>query len=750
MSLFKWSPWATSNPSNTFNYVPIDVSQRTFRLIRLLPPKPSLIPGTSGTLRIEIIETDVGSPIPYDALSYVWDVPPHIKKPNRRIIVETKDGRRELLIYRSLEMALLHLAANNITHRPLFIDQISINQKNKPEKNHQVGLMREIYAKCVQVIVWLGPPTRSSEQYFNFVDEICCEGVLGRVMGPRVGQFIHVFDAVMDSSLEVNEEQREDRDDLLDTIRRFGHRFPLDGYADVLDRTWFNRLWTIQEACLAPAVVFVCGNQSLCFDCFRAGSLFYNIYNTHWIRGRTEYTSQSEYRKRSAIFEKTAGFIRIFQERKAIHQSQRRQGLLPHDRIFGLLGLTAPDDHLRQRVNVDYEKDVIEVYAEVAALLMEENVDTLLFSQLPKMTVSSQEEGSKLPSWAPDWAMNLTTPIGYSSLKEPVFAAGGPKDGRRLQFDKGSQRLTVRGVLIDKILQIGNRTLQAQSEPQITEQIDYRSAKLFFDEVTELVRQGAGTRNEGELSAADEAVESRRALRLCDSGLSYKHFVENLGDPAGIERLGALQNAIAELGQRLIRSDEIVASYHITRIYQTIGITPWYFLPFSQTDAYRRCAIDPVSAGKIIYQGLSDFIEDVVGLCVASARVYFAAFHIKFRRRFSKVNVRVSQERGEQVGLDPNVSFGPDMSAFIGNLLRNKGRKLYRTGTGFLGVGPVQMKEGDSVAVFHGGTVPHLLRPMEDGNDEIWEYLGEVYCDGIMEGEALQAGIGVEQDFVLC
>ncbi|KND87674.1 Heterokaryon incompatibility protein 6, OR allele [Tolypocladium ophioglossoides CBS 100239] len=745
------------NSSPAFQYPPLDPSKKAFRLVRLLPPRPPLIPGAYGTVRVEIIEVNVDATPCYDALSYPWDVPAHLKAPNRQIIVEAEGGSYRLCVYRPLELALLHLLANNFTTRPLFVDQICINQDNDAEKSHQVQLMRDIYAKCARTVVWLGPATRASAQYFDYVHEIAHEGVMSRVMGPRLAHFMHVFDAVMDPSLEVNEEEREDRDDLLDMIRRFGHRFPVDGYADVLDRRWFNRLWIIQEACLAPVVVFVCGNHSLCFECFRAGALFYSLYNTHWVRGRSQATAQHEFRRRNAIFGKTAGLTRISQERRAIHRRGTRQGLydlvlkyninddqakirssLAEDRIFGLLGLAADDDPLRQRVRVRY-KEVVQMYTEVAALLLEQSIDTLLFTQFPKRT-------GNLPSWVPDWAMDLAVPVGYSALKEPVFAAGGPQDGARFQLDEASRRLTIRGVWVDSIARVGGCTHRAELQPQILAQIDHRWASLFFDEASDFVREAAAARSGGgDADEAMQAAESMAALRLCDSGLSHRRFSDELGACAGPERLRALHSTISHLGRRLLKADETAAAYRLTRIYRTVGITPWYWVPGSEMDNLRICALDPVAAGKVACEALVDFITDMLGLCLASARMSWETHAIKFRRRFGKIVPKPEPRDLARVGVDPQL-LGADLDAFTSNLLKNAGRRLYRTETGYLGLGPARMAPGDSMVVFRGGTVPHVLR---GGRNGPWEYLGEAYCDGIMDGEALEAGVGVETSFIL-
>ncbi|KAJ4857948.1 hypothetical protein T069G_08845 [Trichoderma breve] len=650
MSLFDYE---LLKPLKPFQYSPLSPSKRVFRLVQLLPPKPAIIPGTHGTIRIRLVEADIDSGIHYDALSYAWNVAA------------------------ALEKALIHLTPLNITEY-LFIDQISINQEDRDEKSHQ---------------------------------EISQEGVLSGLMGPRLGHFMHVFDAVMDPTLSVNEEEREDRDDVLDLIHRYGDRFPLDGFGDVLDRSWFNRLWVIQEACLAPSVVFVCGDKSLCFDCFRGGALFYNIYNTHWVGQITGTISQRVLRQRDALFGKTIGLRRIFQERKAIHDTRKIGATLEQDRIFGLLGLAADDDNLRSRQ--------------------------------PKKTPG-------LPSWVPDWAMNLAIPVGYIALKQPTFTAGGAKAEPPVLVKNEHPQLHLRGILVDKVLDVGTRLHGAQSDPQVAEQIDYRSAKLFFDEVSKFAEIGAATVQGRDPSVSGAEVELGLQLRLCDSSRSYRHFTQSLGIAPGIERLKALHSSIYSLGERLIRSDETVASYHITRIYRTIGIVPWYWEPMSEMESLRICALNPVLAGKIACQAIRDFTIDMVGLLVASFRVWFASKVIIYRRRFGKMNLRPSRESVEKVGLDPDVSLSPDMNTFTTNMLKNMRRRLYQTTAGYVGLGPPDMRTGDFIVIFHGGTTPHVLRKLEgETQGDKYQYMGEAYCDGLMDGEIFEDKTKGDGVFVL-
>ena len=68
---------------------------------------------------------------------------------------------------------------------------------------------------------------------------------------------------------------------------------------------------------------------------------------------------------------------------------------------------------------------------------------------------------------------------------------------------------------------------------------------------------------------------------------------------------------------------------------------------------------------------------------------------------------------------------------------RCRGRKLFSTVSGHIGVGDVTLKPGDLVCVFLGGATPFIVRPV----DQKYKFVGECYLHGIMQGEALEEGL---------
>ncbi|ROT40457.1 HET-domain-containing protein [Sodiomyces alkalinus F11] len=74
-------------------------------------------------------------------------------------------------------------------------------------------------------------------------------------------------------------------------------------------------------------------------------------------------------------------------------------------------------------------------------------------------------------------------------------------------------------------------------------------------------------------------------------------------------------------------------------------------------------------------------------------------------------------------------------SRYRSNMGAMTGKKTFLTQKGYVGMGPSDAAMGDAVVVLCGGRIPHVLRPLKDGDR--YTYVGEAYCDGVMDGEIL-------------
>lgn len=768
-----WSSLHLNDPN--FEYASLRSKPRAFRLIKLLQSTRSLFPPFRERLNIEIIETNVDDADgKYDTLSYCWG----IGAADRDVTIwpsgsYEKNGEHQTIrISASLESALLILARGKNIHasRPIFADQICINQADDAEKIQQVRLMGEVYAKSAGTVVWLGEGTAETDRYFDFLSELSSEGILSRVMGPNVARWMDVFDAVMDSAIVVETEaDREDRDDVLDLIARYGPRFPLRGLTDTLRRAWVNRLWTVQEGCLPAIVSFRCGEKSVCYDCYRGGLLFHSIWTTYWASMPQPPVSQEEIRARYDIYSLNEPFLRIVKERRAIHGSQARRRSLyeivlrynvndgrlkigatkSEDRIYGLLGLAGEDEVKKEAVEKMEVNNVRGTFTQFAASVAKGNIDVLLFSQMPK----SPTHRHQLPSWVPDWsAGSLRTPYGYADLTTPVFSAGGRRGVEDVAVHVPTGVLQVNAIPVGRVIRVGLRSIQPDKGSTL-ENVEYMSVRRFFDEIEEFMAAAAQIDPIHAPDMSDTQHQLDSTIRLSDGGLSTRQFLTEFDPATAPALLREIHQHISHLGKRFIDVEAQTRSMSsFVGMIRSAGVMPWHWTPASEIDVIRMCAIDPVAAAGIWVKGFLLTISDVGLVLWHIARLRLHTTIINLRRKRAKVDLH----RGHRDRVMSNAGFNSNLLAtrewqhYSSSLFKTIGRKLFVTDTGYVGLAPGHTEEKDEIVVIPGGSVPHVLRSQavskhldhedEGQNVPSWSYVGEAYCDGIMDGELATGG----------
>jgi hypothetical protein len=130
-----------------FIYSPL-VTERSIRLLRILPGLDEEV------IRCELQAATLSPPSveqqpPFEALSYVWGPPDPPQNIICNGVVKT--------VTPNLASALRRIrASEEFVRRAFWIDALCINQDDLDERNQQVLLMRELYARADNVIVHLG------------------------------------------------------------------------------------------------------------------------------------------------------------------------------------------------------------------------------------------------------------------------------------------------------------------------------------------------------------------------------------------------------------------------------------------------------------------------------------------------------------------------------------------------------------------------------------------------------------------
>ncbi|KAJ3546276.1 hypothetical protein NM208_g2087 [Fusarium decemcellulare] len=433
-----------------YQYKPLDATSTEFRLVALHPRTKAITTDLrSDPLRCSIMTGDLGNPPPYHALSYCWGDPVF----TNHITVQVENQQEyDIYITETLAIALDYIR-KPVGDVILYIDQLCINQADVSEKNHQVRLMGSIYEKSSCVLAWLGNSTTSSDE---FMDQINNSDVIGGLVTfPNQPAMMGKSDIQdIESFLENNThivDPSTPPEVILQHMLEYNTTISFPGFLETASRSWFRRVWIIQEAILGPELVFLCGSRRCCADCFgRAGTLIWLSSQLNQIqmeidgkkpnRGTDELYKLSQCAvhakqilgMRQAYKHKIGASATLFDLVKAINVSVlpispnqvfkdieaavRFGATDPRDRIYAFIGLAKDDSETLRELEIDYKRPLMEVYRCFAAAVVVSTPELLVFSR--------NEPHSGLPSWAPDWASDTWSPKGYIG-GSPAFKAGG-------------------------------------------------------------------------------------------------------------------------------------------------------------------------------------------------------------------------------------------------------------------------------------------------------------------------------------
>ena len=194
---------------NSSAYQPLPEAQ--IRVIELLPGSPR------DDIRVRLFPARLDEET-FEALSYSWGG--HLML---RRMIQAND--RSFFITDTVFRALRELRDSE-RPRKLWIDAVSINQGNRPERRSQVDMMGAIYGRAAQVIVWLRKAPSSLTAAFEYIRLI-----VARPDG---------FDALYDESSIWQESVRT-----------------------ILRSRWWSRVWIVPEVARPNKVVIRSGPNEI-------------------------------------------------------------------------------------------------------------------------------------------------------------------------------------------------------------------------------------------------------------------------------------------------------------------------------------------------------------------------------------------------------------------------------------------------------------------------------------------------------
>lgn len=221
-----------------FEYPSLDPSTSQIRLICLEPQSGSNIISCS----LKLADLD-DNKCQFDALSYEWGDAAPIPR-----LIKLND--QDFPVRANLWWALWHLRTQ--TTRIIWIDALCINQQDGKEKNHQDQQMGRIYKSAQVVIAWIGLENRGHEiKPFQLQRS--------KKMVKVASRFLSALDN------GINEEIAK-----FDLLRQLHKRLPhaLQALSELFTRSYWRRLWIIQELVLASHITIQCGDTELSWQGF--------------------------------------------------------------------------------------------------------------------------------------------------------------------------------------------------------------------------------------------------------------------------------------------------------------------------------------------------------------------------------------------------------------------------------------------------------------------------------------------------
>ncbi|KAH7019610.1 heterokaryon incompatibility protein-domain-containing protein, partial [Ilyonectria destructans] len=220
-----------------FKYDPINLERPSFRLLRILKGKGLDIHGSIFHAGFDLHE----SVISYEALSYTWG--------SAEVVDSIKINGQRLGICRNLYVALQHIRLQD-QDRIVWVDAICIDQGNTKERGHQVQQMGEIYKQAGGVIFWLGQATYETNIIMDSLRQLQEES------------YRHAC-----KSWKRADQRWMDLWAAAQVILRSRHlnlrALQREGLETLLGRSWFKRVWILQEVANAQAALVCCGTKSV-------------------------------------------------------------------------------------------------------------------------------------------------------------------------------------------------------------------------------------------------------------------------------------------------------------------------------------------------------------------------------------------------------------------------------------------------------------------------------------------------------
>ncbi|KAH8589510.1 hypothetical protein B0O99DRAFT_553461 [Bisporella sp. PMI_857] len=302
-------PWSTSSsPLDRYPGGDLSKHEPQIRLLEILPGK------RDDEVRCNLRCVNFKAIKEADALSYAWG---HLPATSTIFV---NDAIFE--VRKNLFDALVHMR-QPYSPTILWIDAICINQSDINERNHQVQQMADLFSLARRVLVWLGLETENTQEAFSFLSN----------------SYLH---------------SPSNRREVMDDPRWAALK-------ELCEMEYWNRVWIVQEICLASRVVICCGRQQIPWKYIsELRKARKHIWPQYHSSGERDFMRSLPARLDQQKEARLNGGCTLWTLLENFKDSLCQD---VHDKIYGFMGLLT--DCGSRGLTIDYAKPVGQLYRDV-------------------------------------------------------------------------------------------------------------------------------------------------------------------------------------------------------------------------------------------------------------------------------------------------------------------------------------------------------------------------------------------------
>ncbi|KAF2171231.1 hypothetical protein M409DRAFT_18347 [Zasmidium cellare ATCC 36951] len=476
-----------------FEYTPLKDGE-----IRVLTIHPSGSRGIDAPLQADLEHIVLDSEgQDYAALSYAWG--------DASVLHPLACGKGTLNITTNLRQALLRLRSSTPTKVRIWADAVCINQNDQDEKLKQIAIMRHIYGKAKQTIVWLGDAADDSDTAIRFFDSLDLR------LRQKIADHLNARLPFDEASRIMGAYMKSFGRDQATLFQDFDPDRTMRAIVAFMARPWFRRAWCIQVYVVSPDLKMLCGDRE-CSSAFAMPTFIYafdgaNIRLNKYVpasqredvfRGIEQMTQIQDQHN---DYEK--GDVQGHHLFRLLQLYRTSQCTMPVDKVYSLVGISDgwSENVVRSSRGLPSQQPSVfempttnkrDLFVYVAQRVLQSGDGESLFGEA---TRSRRLSEPNWPSWVPDWTESpLTSQYGhFFSETQWFFKAGGPKAPNRPRPDfravrdpenpdAGEAILQVTGAVVQEVFVLGKHTpTRVPGAPNLSSLVDILHSLQGFE-----------------------------------------------------------------------------------------------------------------------------------------------------------------------------------------------------------------------------------------------------------------------------